>query len=320
MSASVIWNTILTLSLGLTGVMWLISDGNHLPNRATWRSGLGVILLLLGGQAVYDSLVFVKLISTAQIVSSLPVPLSAVVCIVLVCNLNLVLPSRRVDDASMASDIERSVETHGSEWRVTRLRLGDVISLLAGMSFGQMLMILMHVLTFGSTDYRREADVAVVLGARVYADGTLSLALFDRLQTAVDLYEAKQVRTLLVSGATGIEGVNEAHAMRQFLIEAGIPDDRILVDDAGANTLLTARNVRRILDEQRLTSVLIVSHYFHLARCKLLFEEHGINSVTVPARMSRRLVFESYFVMRECAGYLWYALTRPLRSVLLKAN
>ena len=188
------------------------------------------------------------------------------------------------------------------------------------MSLGQLLMILMHVLTFGSTDYRREADVAVVLGARVYSDGRLSLALSDRLQTAVDLYAAKQVRTLLVSGATGVEGINEAHAMRQFLIAAGIPDDRILVDDAGANTLLTARNVRRIMREQRLTSALVVSHYFHLARCKLLFEEQEINSVTVPARMSRRLVFESYYVMRECAGYLWYVLTRPLRSPPAETN
>jgi hypothetical protein len=119
---------------------------------------------------------------------------------------------------------------------------------------------------------------------------------------------------LLVSGATGVEGINEAHAMRQFLIEAGIPDDRILVDDKGANTLLTARNVRKIMSEERLSSALIVSHYFHLARCKLLFEEQGIHCVTVPARMSRRLIFESYFVMRECAGYLWYVLTRPLRS------
>ena len=41
---------------------------------------------------------------------------------------------------------------------------------------------------FGKTDYRRPADAAVVLGARVYADGRLSDALADRVRTACQLY------------------------------------------------------------------------------------------------------------------------------------
>src|ERR1051326_3548310 len=42
-----------------------------------------------------------------------------------------------------------------------------------------------QIATFGTTDYRRPADVIVVFGAKVYADGTPSDALADRVRTAL---------------------------------------------------------------------------------------------------------------------------------------
>ena len=303
---SVVWNSLLAALFGFTALRVLSPQARHATDepassarsrldRATLR-----FLVLATGCAILDMTVFHRLVATGQIVSSCPISLSAVVAVVLVASIVLIALRKR-----QSSD---NANVSGSWQRVRHTAI-----VLVGLCLGQLLMVLIHILTFGLTDYRRDADVAIVLGARVYSDGTLSLALSDRLQTGVELFDSGKVRALLVSGATGVEGINEAHAMRQFLIEAGIPRDRILVDDRGTNTLETARNAQRLMTEQRLTSALIVSHYFHLAHCKLLFEEQGIRCVTVPARMSRRLVFETYFVARECAGYFWYTLTRPLR-------
>ena len=239
---------------------------------------------------------FFRVLSRHEIASSFPVPLSLGVLSVLLADVWV---------------LRRATPSAGErKWITTLLTI-------AGMGCGQVLMIALHVQTFGSTDYRRDADVAVVLGAQVRSDGSLSLALSDRLDTAVELFREGRVRFVLVSGATGVEGINEATAMGGYLIDAGLPADRLLVDPEGVNTLTTARNARRLMAEHRLTSALVVSHYFHLARCKLLFEEQGIAAVTVPARMSRRLMLEQYYFARECVGYLWYALTRPLRPVTL---
>lgn len=253
-------------------------------------------LIVLALRSLFDAVLFFRVVAREEITSSLPVPLSLGVMVVLLTDVWLL----------------RRTTPNGAErdWITTSLTI-------LGMGFGQVLMIGLHVLTFGSTDYRRDADVAIVLGAKVFSDGSLSLALSDRLDTAAELFREGRVRFVLVSGATGVEGINEATAMRGYLIEAGLPADRLLVDPDGVNTLATARNARRLMAEHRLTSALVVSHYFHLARCKLLFEEQGITAVTVPARMSRRLVLESYYFARECVGYLWYALTRPLRPVML---
>ena len=288
--ASVTWNSLLTVVLGFAAAAVLIREP---PVRLSRAACCGLIALAL--RSVFDAVVFFRVVAREEITSSLPVPLSLGVLAVLLADVWLL---RR----TAPSDHERN-------WITTLLTI-------AGMGFGQVLMIALHVLTFGSTDYRRDADVAVVLGAQVRSDGSLSLALSDRLDTAAELFREGRVRFVLVSGATGVEGINEATAMRGYLIEAGLPADRLLVDPEGVNTLATARNSRRLMAEHRLTSALVVSHYFHLARCKLLFEEQGIAAVTVPARMSRRLMLEPYYFARECVGYLWYALTRPLRPVV----
>ncbi len=288
--ASVVWNSLLVVLLGFAAAGVLMREP---PTR--WRRAVCCGLIVLALRSAFDAFVFFRVMSRREIVSSLPVPLSLGVLAVLLADVWLLCRTTAIDR-------ERN-------W------LANLLTIV-GMGFGQVLMIALHVLTFGSTDYRRDADVAIVLGAKVFSDGSLSLALSDRLDTAAEFFREGRVRFVLVSGATGVEGINEATAMRGYLIEAGLPADRLLVDPDGVNTLATARNARRLMAEHRLTSALVVSHYFHLARCKLLFEEQGIAAVTVPARMSRRLLLEPYYFARECVGYLWYALTRPLRPVV----
>lgn len=291
--ASVVWNSLLTVVLSFSAAAVLIREA---PERLTRGVCFGLIALAL--RSAFDAVVFFRVLSREEIASSLPVPLSLGVLAVLLADVWLL----------------RQVAPCVDERKWT---LATTLLTVAGMGLGQVLMIALHVLTFGSTDYRRDADVAIVLGAQVRSDGSLSLALSDRLDTAAELFREGRVQFLLVSGGTGIEGINEAAAMRGYLIEAGLPAECLLADPDGVNTLATARNARRLMAEHRLTSALVVSHYFHLARCKLLFEEQGIAAVTVPAHMSRRLVLEPYYFARECVGYLWYALTRPLRPVTL---
>jgi uncharacterized SAM-binding protein YcdF (DUF218 family) len=159
-----------------------------------------------------------------------------------------------------------------------------------------------RVFTFGVTRYERKADVAVVLGARAYADGTPSLALADRVDEAVRAYRHGLVPRLIMSG--GVEaggGVSEPRVMYERAVRAGVPPDAIELDEEGANTALTARNVARLVPAG--TRVLLVSHYFHLPRTALLFRRQGLEVFTLPARMSRRLIQEPWFVAREVPAF-----------------
>jgi SanA protein len=63
-----------------------------------------------------------------------------------------------------------------------------------------------------------EKQAVLVLGSRVYSTGQVSTILADRLDASVDLYQAKKVQKILVSGDHGTDGYDEANAMRKYLL------------------------------------------------------------------------------------------------------
>src|SRR5207247_5306056 len=121
---------------------------------------------------------------------------------------------------------------------------------------------------FGKTDYRRPADAAVVLGARVYADGRPSDALADRVRTACQLYREGLARKLLFSGGPGEGLIHETEGMKQMALQLGVKPQDILVDEAGLNTQATVGNTSSICARMHLSRILVVSHFYHLPRIK----------------------------------------------------
>jgi uncharacterized SAM-binding protein YcdF (DUF218 family) len=139
------------------------------------------------------------------------------------------------------------------------------------------------------------ADIAVVFGARVWNNGKPSEALADRIDEAVRLYRAAGVARLSMSGGIDPEnGLSEAQVMRPRADAGGVPPEAILVDEAGVDAAWTVRNAAAWMRLERLASALIVTHYYHEPRAKMLFERAGVRAYTVPATMTRRLYKEPY--------------------------
>lgn len=164
---------------------------------------------------------------------------------------------------------------------------------------------------FGKTDYRREADVVIVLGARAYADGRPSDALADRVQTGCALYRAGLVRRLLFSGGPGDGSFHETEVMQTLAVKLGVPTEAILVDRGGVNTKATVGNTVPLLRDLELRRVLVVSHFYHLPRLKLAYQRAGLEAYTVPAHESCTLSRLPFFMLREVAA-LWVYYLDPL--------
>jgi uncharacterized SAM-binding protein YcdF (DUF218 family) len=165
---------------------------------------------------------------------------------------------------------------------------------------------LVSMFTFGPTRYARPADAAVVLGAQVHSDGTPSLALADRIDEGVRLYREGYARTLIMSGDRDLDhGRSEPEAMKARAVEAGVPAEDVLIDEKGSNTFATVRNAAQWAQDRGGARILAVSHYYHEPRIKMLFHRRGIDASTVPARMTRRLVMEPWYIARETAAF-WY--------------
>ncbi|AQQ30180.1 YdcF family protein [Burkholderia cenocepacia] len=153
------------------------------------------------------------------------------------------------------------------------------------------------------------ADVAVIFGNALDDAGAPKPVLAARLDVGVRCYRAGQCPAFLVSGAIDGPGLNEATAMRDYLVARGVPADRIAVDDQGDNTLATARHTLAYLHAHRLSRVLIVSQYYHLARARLAFERVGIARSNISAAYPRRFQWRDvYSSWREVPAYAVYAV------------
>lgn len=159
-------------------------------------------------------------------------------------------------------------------------------------------LLLLHLFSFGATDYVRSAKAIVVFGARAYADGSPSLALEDRMKHGVRLWHAGVAPKLVLSGAP-----DEVPTMRKLALLGKVPESALVLDPDGVNSYATLANLKE-------RDVVAVSHYYHLARIKLTARRMGIACATSPCPMTRRLAKEPYFVARECAAFVSYYLFR----------
>jgi len=122
--------------------------------------------------------------------------------------------------------------------------------------------------------------VALVLGAGLWADGSPTPVLYDRVATAAELYHAGVVKKLLMSGDNRFKWYNEPEEMRQLAIRLGVPDKDVVLDYAGRRTYDSCYRARAIFD---VGQVVIVTQRFHLDRALYLCDALGIQAVGVVA-------------------------------------
>ncbi len=129
-----------------------------------------------------------------------------------------------------------------------------------------------------------ERQVGIVLGAQVLPNGRLSAMLADRVQTAVDLYHAGKIDTLLMTGDNAAPDYNEPEAMRHYAIVRGVPEEAILIDRGGLRTYDSCYRAKHEFD---VDEAIVITQNFHLDRALMTCSALGIKVVGVPADFQR---------------------------------
>ena len=135
---------------------------------------------------------------------------------------------------------------------------------------------------------------AVILGARVHADGTPSPALVDRVRLGVDLLRRGHANRLVLSGGSPDARPSEAETMRRLAISFGATDAQLVLEEASRSTFENARFTAQLLGA---AEVILVTCDFHLARATAHFRSHRCIIWPVPStrvlRASDRLMVTS---------------------------
>lgn len=156
-----------------------------------------------------------------------------------------------------------------------------------------------------STIDKGKEDYIVILGAGVR--GTkLSMALHDRLLTAVDYANSNPNAKIVVSGGQGPgEDISEAEAMKRFLLSNGIEEDSIIMEDKSTSTYENFKFTKVVLnkmDKRENIKIRIVTNNFHMFRSKMLAERNGFTAYGLPAKLHPLLV-PNYYV-REVFAFI----------------
>lgn len=164
---------------------------------------------------------------------------------------------------------------------------------------------LLGAVLYGSYDHiTGEPQVMVILGCQVMADGDPSVLLQDRLDTALDYLEEHPDLTVVVSGGQGSnEPVSEARCMADVLIQGGVAEEQIRLEDQSSNTMENLVFSRELLAREGIeveeTDVLVVSNGFHLTRARMLAGRFGYGEISTLAAPSSHLPSRLYMYIRE---------------------
>lgn len=162
---------------------------------------------------------------------------------------------------------------------------------------------LLGVVLSGAHDHiTGDPQVMIILGCQVRESGP-SVMLRDRLDEALAYLEEHPDMTVVVSGGQGEnEPTTEAKAMADYLVEHGIEEDNILLEDQSHNTAQNLHYSMAVLEEAEVDlseGVLVVSNGFHLTRAEMLAERAGFEEVSTLAAPSSHLLSRLHMYIRE---------------------
>lgn len=138
-------------------------------------------------------------------------------------------------------------------------------------------------------------DCILVLGCGVYADGTPSAMLTDRLKQSIALYNVGAAPKLLMSGDHGRQTYDEVNTMKQYAVDAGIPSSDIFMDHAGFSTYESIYRAKEIFGAEK---IIIVTQRYHLHRALHIAKAFDLDAYGVSADL-RSYRGQTYRDVRE---------------------
>ncbi len=159
------------------------------------------------------------------------------------------------------------------------------------------------IIAKGYTSEPKEAsDYLIILGAKV--DGRKpSKRLKDRLDISLPYLFDNTETKIIVSGGQGEdEDISEASAMKDYLIAAGIQEDRILMEENSTSTQENFIFSRKLIDNENSSFIIVTSDY-HMLRASMIAKNTGYNNISGITVKSNPLLAPNFYT-REFLAFV----------------
>lgn len=124
----------------------------------------------------------------------------------------------------------------------------------------------------------KQFDIILLLGMRLYDDGTADPTTIGRVKKAAELWKRGLAPIIVASGG---QGYNESHdrkqadVMAELLIEEGVPNEAIIREDQSRSTVFNVEYTKKILDRKTFTAAVVTTDW-HMPRSLLICRQRGV--------------------------------------------
>ncbi|MGQ9748135.1 MAG: YdcF family protein [Candidatus Caldatribacteriaceae bacterium] len=132
------------------------------------------------------------------------------------------------------------------------------------------------------------AEAIVILGGGILKGKTneeynLNTVSIARLMKGYLLFRERKLPVFLSGGKIwGNESQGESQIMKNILLQLGVPEENIVVEDNSRNTWENARFTTELLQKKGITTFYLVSSQSHIKRALFAFAYFYPNSVIIP--------------------------------------
>lgn len=155
--------------------------------------------------------------------------------------------------------------------KIIHIFIAVVLTILLG--FGSFLAI------YGGGDNADYSEkTVIVLGCGIRGE-RVSVGLAKRLNKAAEYHERNPEAYIIVSGGQGPqEDIPEALAMKRYLVDKGIDEEKIIMEDKSTSTITNFRNSKAIMEDMGLSSdsVVFVTNAYHVYRAASYAKAEGL--------------------------------------------
>lgn len=128
-----------------------------------------------------------------------------------------------------------------------------------------------------------QADAIVILGGEMGEQGRPIGETLERIARGAELYEAGAADTVIITGGSPVSPEATIREHRAAAVAAGIPEDVLIIEGTARSTL---QNALFTLDMQPITeetTLLLVTHRYHLPRAWASYRWAGFQNVELAA-------------------------------------
>ena len=137
--------------------------------------------------------------------------------------------------------------------------------------------------------HKRDFDYIIIHGAGLIDGHKVSKLLSDRIDKAIEVYKKDPTPPIMIpSGGQGSdEDLSEAAAMAQYMIQHGIPEDMIILEDQSENTYRNLVNAKAIIDSREGSkyTTLVTSNY-HVYRALRICRQIGFDATGIGSHVA----------------------------------